>query len=180
MKDEQQDSKGWFSRIPDIVWAPVASGGLILIVGTIALIANQPWLFPSLGPSIFLHIEQPGQPTAKFYNTVVGHLHGIVAAFIAVAVMGAGNAPPVLSTNELTLARVGAAVLALSLNMLFGFLLKASHPPAAATTLLIALGSFKATLQDALTIMMGVLIVAIFGEFLRRLRLGQVKLGSKR
>jgi CBS-domain-containing membrane protein len=57
------------------------------------------------------------------------------------------------------------------LNMLFGFVLKASHPPAAAITLLVALGGFKPTWQDAATIMIGVLIVAIAGAMLRHFRL---------
>jgi hypothetical protein len=54
--------------------------------------------------------------------------------------------------------------------MLLGFILKASHPPAAATTLLVALGGFKPTWQDAATVMIGALIVAIVGEMLRRFR----------
>lgn len=160
--------------IPDIVWAPLTAGALILIVGLVGLAAHQPWLFPSLGPTAFLQAEQPEQKTAQFYNTVVGHLHGMIAGFLTVIILGATNAPGVLSSHELTPVRVWVATIAVALNMLFGFLLKASHPPAAATTLLIALGGFKPTLQDALTIIIGVLIVAIAGEFLRRLRLGQL------
>lgn len=40
--------------VPDIVWAPLAAALLMLIVGLIGLIAHQPWLFPSLGPTAFL------------------------------------------------------------------------------------------------------------------------------
>lgn len=143
----------------------------MLIVGLIGWIAHQPWLFPSLGPTAFLQTEQPEQPTAKFYNTVVGHLHGLVAALLAVFILGANTAPPVLSTHELTPVRIWASVLAIGLNMLLGFVLKASHPPAAATTLLVSLGGFQPTWQDAGAIMIGVLIVAIVGEGLRRFRI---------
>jgi hypothetical protein len=61
-------------------------------------------------------------------------------------------------------------VLAIALNMLFGIVLKASHPPAAATTLLVSLGGFKPTIADVTHVAIGVLIVAIAGEFLRQLR----------
>ncbi len=157
--------------IPDIVWAPLVAAFLLLIAGLMGLLAHQPWLFPSLGPTAFLQAEQPEQPTARFYNTIMGHLHGLVAGLFAVLILGASTAPAVLSTGELTPVRVWAAVLAVALNMLLGFVLKASHPPAAATTLLVALGGFKPTWQDAATIMIGVLIVAIAGEMLRRFRL---------
>lgn len=157
--------------VPDIIWAPLAAAFLMLIVGLIGLLAHQPWLFPSLGPTAFLQAEQPEQPSARFYNTVMGHLHGVIAGMLAVLILGASAAPPVLSTNDLTPVRVWASVLAVALNMLLGFVLKASHPPAAATTLLIALGGFKPTWQDVATIMIGVLIVAIVGEILRRIRL---------
>ena len=47
-----------------------------------------------------------------------------------------------------------------------------SHPPAAATALLVALGGFKPTVRDTLTVIIGVLIVAKIGEVVRRVRLG--------
>lgn len=169
--DRSARPKHYPPRVPDIVWAPLVAAFLMLIVGFIGVLAHQPWLFPSLGPTAFLQAEQPEQPTARFYNTVVGHLHGLVAGLFAVLILGANLAPPVLSTGELTPVRVWASVLAIGLNMLFGFLLKASHPPAAATTLLVSLGGFKPTWQDVITIVLGVLIVAITGELLRRFRL---------
>jgi hypothetical protein len=50
------------------------------------------------------------------------------------------------------------------------FLLKASHPPAAATTLLVSLGGFKPTISDVTHVVIGVLIVAIAGKILRQIR----------
>jgi hypothetical protein len=46
---------------------------------------------------------------------------------------------------------------------------RAPHPPAAATTLLVALGSI-ATLREALIVMAAVVITAGVGEVLRELR----------
>ena len=169
--DRSSRPKRYPLGVPDIVWAPLSAALLMGIVGLIGLLAHQPWLIPSLGPTAFLQTEQPEQPTARFYNTVMGHLHGLIAGVAAVLILGANAAPPVLSTHDLTPVRVWASVLAVGLNMLLGFVLKAFHPPAAATTLLVSLGGFKPTWQDAVTIMIGVLIVAIVGEALRRIRL---------
>ncbi|MEG4107917.1 HPP family protein [Microcoleus sp. S13_C5] len=169
-----QQKRRWPASVPDKVWAPLGAGGLILVVGLIGLLAGQPWLFPSLGPTAFLQVETPDQRSARFYNTVVGHLLGLGAGLLAVTLLGAGDAPAVLSTKELTPVRVWAAAIAIALNMLGGLLLRASHPPAAATTLLVALGGFKPTVHDTLTVIIGVLIVATVGEVLRRIRLGKV------
>jgi CBS-domain-containing membrane protein len=146
----------------------------MLIVGLFGLLAHQPWLFPSLGPTAFLQAEQPNVPFAKFYHTVMGHFIGLCTGLLAVFVLQANSAPGVLLTGKITAVRVAAAVLAVTLNMLIGILLKASHPPAAATTLLVSLGGFKPILHDAVTIMIGVIIVATIGEGFRRWRLQQL------
>lgn len=166
-----QKSENWVGKIPDLIWAPIASGVLILLVGLLGLAAHQPWLFPSLGPTAFLQAELPKLPSSKFYNIVVGHLLGLGSGLLAVALFGANQAPSVLTTGALTTPRVWAAVLAVILNLFLVLLLKASHPPAAATTLLVALGGFKPTLHDVITVIMGVLIVATAGEILRQVRL---------
>lgn len=161
----------WFAALPDVVWSPLTSAGLMLIVGIVGLLANQPWLFPSLGPTAFLQVETPQQSGSKFYNTVIGHCLGLLAGYLSVAMLGAAEAPAVLLTHDLTAIRVWAAALAVGLNTLFGLLLKASHPPAAATTLLVALGGFEPKVSSILTVLAGVIIVATIGESLRRIRL---------
>jgi hypothetical protein len=84
-----------------------------------------------------------------------------------VFLLNAYNDPVPLVDHRITWARVGAAVVALGLTLLF----KAEHPPAGATTLLTALGSIK-TLQDAINLTTGVLIAAAAGEVIRRMRTG--------
>jgi hypothetical protein len=54
--------------------------------------------------------------------------------------------------------------------LLVALLLKASHPPAGATTLLVALGAIK-TIQDGLNAVAGVLVIALLGAAFRRARL---------
>lgn len=165
--------KRGLDAVPEIAWAPVVGGVLTLIPGLLGLAAGNPWLFPSLGPTAFLQAANPQQPESRFYNTLVGHLLGIAAAVAAIMLTGALAEPSVLATHQLYPHRVWASALAVALTLLFQLLLRASHPPAAATTLLITLGGFNLSWKDISTIMVGVLVVAVFGEILRRLRLVQ-------
>ncbi len=169
-KETYSTRRAWVGRIPDAVWGPVVAGILLLIVGGIGLAAGQPWLFPSLGPTAYMLTETPKLPATRFYHVLVGHLVGLGAGFLAVALVNAGSAPPVVSTGILTLSRTGAAALAVAITLASSTLLHASHPPAAATTLLVALGSFK-TGNDALIVFIGVLILAGLGEVARHVRL---------
>jgi hypothetical protein len=161
------------AALPDQLWAPVMAAGLTLLVGLAGLLAGQLWLLPSLGPTAYLQVESPAHPRTRFYNTVVGHLVGLLIGFGAVALLNAWGDPVTLTAKTLTAARVGAAVAALALTILVCFLLRASHPPAGATTLLVALGSLS-TLTDAANLMIGAVLIAAAGEAIRRLRLGKV------
>jgi uncharacterized membrane protein YphA (DoxX/SURF4 family) len=64
-----------------------------------------------------------------------------------------------------------AALVAVVLTMVATSLLRASHPPAAATALLISLGGMQATASEAGTICAGVLILGVVGEGVRQMRL---------
>jgi hypothetical protein len=158
------------AALPEFMWSPIAGAALMVLVGGIACLAGQPWLIPSLGPTAYLQAETPAHPASRFYNTVVGHLIGLLAGFAAVAIFNAWQSPGVLSDHQLALTRVWASAVALGLTLLVGLFLKASHPPAGATTLLVALGAIR-TMQDALNAMAGVLLIALFGAAFRRARL---------
>jgi hypothetical protein len=158
------------SSIPDPLWVPVVSAALVLLVGLLGLATGRPWLGPSLGPTIILVTMSPAHPTARGWNIVAGHLTGLAAGFAAVLLLGAQSAPNPIETGQLEPVRVGAATLAILLTSLGGILTRLSHPPAAATTLLVALGSISRPDQVLATIV-GVLIVAVAGELVRRYRL---------
>jgi hypothetical protein len=155
--------------MPDQIWSPLMGALLTLVVGALSVIFGRVWLFPSLGPTIYLQTEKPADPSARFYNVVLGHLLGLAAGFAAVFLLGAYNDPVPLVDKQITWARVGAAVVALGLTSLLTLLLRAQHPPAGATTLLTALGSIKTT-QDAINLTIGVLIVSTIGELIRKMR----------
>lgn len=163
------------TTVPDALWAPFAVTFLLAVPGVIGYLAGQPWLFPSLGPTAFLQAETPHLSSARFYNVVVGHLLGMLSAFAAVAVFDASTAPSVLSSHSLPTVRLEAALFAVLVTMLGTSMLRASHPPASATTLLIALGGMQATLKEVGIICTGIGILAVVGEGVRQVRLRFVR-----
>jgi hypothetical protein len=158
------------AALPEIIWSPLGAGLLMTIVGGSAWLAGMPWLIPSLGPTAYLQVENPAHPSSRLYNTVVGHLIGLGSGLIAVTMFDAWNLPTVVADHQLVLARAGAAALALLLTLFLTLLVKASHPPAGATTLLVALGAIR-TKNDLINAVAGILLIAVCGEGLRQLRL---------
>jgi HPP family len=158
------------ASIPDVAWGPLVAAGLILLVGLLGVAVGKPWLLPSLGPTAALFALSPAHPTARGWNTIAGHLIGILAGFAGIALAGAAAAPSVLKEGELTWPRVAAATIAVALTVILSTLARANHPPAAATTLLVALGGVD-TADKAVNLMAGVLAIALVGEVLRRVRL---------
>ena len=170
--DTRDRLKVRLSQVPEILWTPGVVTGLTAAIGLFGMLFDQPWLFASLGPTAYLIAHSPKQPAAAFYNAVIGHLTAIVAAFLVVTMLGADDAPSVFVAHHLAGIRVIASALALGLAIPGELLLNASHPPAAATVLLIALGGFSVSFHSALTIMAGVLLLSLLGEPLRRVRAG--------
>jgi hypothetical protein len=163
--------------LPDPIWAPLGVALLTLAVGVPALLFGmQPWLLPSLGPTAFLQTALPAHPSARLWNVVMGHGGGVIAGFAGVFLFNALNDPAVLTDHQLTVGRLGASVVGMAVSMLVGIVLRASHPPAAATVLLITLGSVK-TLEQVIALAIGLAILAVVGELLRRIRLGQPSWG---
>jgi hypothetical protein len=161
------------ASVPDALWGPVAAASLILAVGAFGVVAGSPWLVPSLGPSAVLIALTPVHPTARPWNTIVGHLVGLLAGAAAVSVFGAWAAPTVTGDHVLVASRVLAATLAIALTLAGGSIARASHPPAAATTLLVALGGI-ATLDQGFALLAGVVALAVLGEGFRRVRTRRV------
>ncbi|MEU9742913.1 HPP family protein [Micromonospora chersina] len=111
----------------------------VVVAGAVALLTRQPWLFPSLGPAIMLHIEQPAKPESSPRNTVVGHLVALLAGYAALLATGLADHPSALQEG-VSGARIVAAAGSLAVTAAVLVLLKAPHPPAGATTLIVSLG----------------------------------------
>ncbi len=131
---------------------------------------KQPLIFASLGPTAYELVEQPQIRSARPYNIVVGHLVGLGAGFLAIYLLHAWAAPNVVATGLVTTSRLWAVVVAAVLTTLLNLILRASQPAALATTLLVSLGAMQ-TGRDAVAIILGILIITIIGEPVRRFRL---------
>lgn len=111
----------------------------IAIMAGVGWITRSPFIFPSLGPTAFLFFYTPNSPTASPRHTIYGHAIGIGSGAFALWVTGLRHAPA-LSADTITGRRILAAALSLALTGAVMILLKAAHPPAGATTLIISLG----------------------------------------
>lgn len=111
----------------------------VLGLGALSLSAGTPFLFPSLGATAFLLLSAPRAPAAQPRSAILGHLIGAAAGWSARAACG-------LDGIEATIVAGGgpehvlAAGLALAATCALMGLLRAEHPPAGATTLIVALG----------------------------------------
>jgi hypothetical protein len=151
------------------VVVPVAAAPVVGLIGLLRMALGVPWLFPSLGPTIAIQLGSPDLPGARAWNVVAGHLIGLCCGIAAVYLTGAAGTPGVTEAQALSDLRVGAAVVAVLLSMWLQAALRASDPPAEATTLLIALGALKPDLRTASMVLAGVILIALQGEISRRL-----------
>ncbi len=111
----------------------------IALLSGVAMISGTPFVFPSLGPTAFLFFFTPDSPTSSPRHSLLGHAIGIVCGYAALVVTGLDHSPPAMVTG-VNLQRDLAAALSLALTGALMILLKAAHPPAGATTLIISLG----------------------------------------
>lgn len=163
-------TREYWRQSSDTLIEPIASAVLILAAGLIGVAFHRPWLFSSLGPTAFQTTEYPEMKSSRIYNVFAGHFIAIGMGFAALAIMGGWAAPAVASSHHLTLMRVWTAVIAIALTLFGTMIVGASHPPAASTTLLVALGSHQ-TARSALQLVIGIVIVGGLGECMRLLRL---------
>ena len=139
----------------------------LAISGVVGLAIKQPYLFPSLGPTVMLFFESPKQPAASAKNAVLGHLVGILVGAACLYGFGLGNDPPV-TEQGLNLTRVVAAALSVALTGLLLRAIRSPHPPAGATTLLVTLGVLKGA-TELVTMMLAVLLVTVVAVTVNRL-----------
>ncbi|HEV2499076.1 MAG TPA: HPP family protein [Terriglobia bacterium] len=111
----------------------------IAIMSGIAMLSHTPFIFPSLGPTAVLLFYTPLAPTASPRHTIYGHAIGIICGYASLWMVSLRHSPAA-TVAGMNGARILAAALSLALTGALMILLKAAHPPAAATTLIISLG----------------------------------------
>ena len=127
---------------PRLVWAVyVGINGFITIalLALLSLVTGSPFVFPSLGPTAYLFFFSPLSESSSPRNTVLGHAIGLVCGYAAFA-FAVASSPPFGMNPGVHGPRVLAAALSLSATGALMALLRVSHPPAGATTLIVSLG----------------------------------------
>lgn len=116
--------------------------GSLLSMGSlagVAAITHTPFIFPSLGPTAYLLYFAPRSPASTPRACLLGHAIALICGYFALTISGLVDRPPTVEV-QVELARIISASLALGLTCFFLVLLKIDHPPAGATTLIVALG----------------------------------------
>jgi CBS-domain-containing membrane protein len=144
---------------------------VLALTGVVGIALKQPWLFPSLGPTVMLFFESPEQPSSRPLNTLVGHAVGIVAGvacLYAFGLQGQPSAPEAgLTPSYLLAAATSVAVTTLVLTFL-----RLPHPPAGASTLIVSLGILTQPPQLA-SMMAAVLLITLAGWGLNTVLIGR-------
>ena len=143
------------------------------VLGVVGDASDLPLLFPSLGPTLMVLSETPDTPSARPRNVLVGHGVGIAAGWLSLVVTGLLHHPSSVQEG-IHPARIVAACMALGLTALALQVVHAPHPPAGATTLIVALGVLhtgRQLLSMALAVVLcTVLTLAVRELFHRRMR----------
>lgn len=156
----------WGNR-GNAVYTFIGSFICIGISGLLAWKLKEPFLFPSLGATCFLMFETPLAEVSSTRNVVIGHMVGAAVAFFWLWVFGLIGKPSAIVAG-FTGGRVAAIALSLGFTGLILRLVRAAHPPAGATTVIVSLGLLS-TGHQMWILFLGVLIVAIPAGILNRL-----------
>lgn len=137
------------------------AGVLFTVLGAVAWLSGEPFIFPSLGPSAFiLAFERRGKRT-RTYRVVGSHLIGGVAGLLAYSVLAGGVSltatPPPASMDGLRLAMSG--VLSIIMTSWGMIATDTIHAPACATTLIVSLGLLSTPLQVSIIVVSVVILV---------------------
>jgi CBS-domain-containing membrane protein len=136
------------------------------LISAIALLTHEPFVFPSLGPTAFLLFYAARSQVASPRNAITGHLNGVIAGYLALLATGLQGKPANL--DDVTWPRLGAAAISLSLTAAAMVLLRAPHPPAGATTLIVSLGVLNRLSQMGI-VMAGVVVLVAQAFIVNRL-----------
>lgn len=144
----------------------LATATTTTILGVLAGYLHEPFVFPSVGPTIFILFFTPLGLQAAPRNVIGGQVIGIACGYLALLAFGLTAGPA--DIFDLTAPRIGSAVLALSLTLALMVWLGLPHAPAGATTLIVALGLVH-TLPHLAILLLAVVLVVVCAFGINRL-----------
>lgn len=155
----------WGNR-GNAIYTAIGSLLTIGLSGLLAWVLDEPLVFPSLGATAFLFFETPMAEVASIRNTIIGHAVGAGVAFVWLTVFGLVGDPSAL-TAGFDAGRMACVALSLSFTGGILRLLRAAHPPAGATTVIVSIGLLT-TWDELLVLIAGVAILSLSAWSLNR------------
>lgn len=120
------------------LYVVIAAFVTMALIGVFAVWRSEPFIFPPLGPTMFLLFAFPMAAESNPRNVVSAHLIGLIAGIVALLVFGLVDVPP--DPTDLDWNRLRAILLALALAILGIMALRALHVPGVATALVVGMG----------------------------------------
>ena len=144
------------------------AGVLLTVVGLLAWVTGQPFVFPSLGPSGYVLATARADAAEIDPRRVVGgHLLGLAAGLLTYHSIASGlfiTAPAAaFSLSQLRLVASGVVAVVLTTAAMKRTALV--HPPACATTLIVALGLLSSATEAAVVVVSVVVLVGVHVAF---------------
>lgn len=127
---------------PLLIWTAYVFVNGFVTIGLLALMAvvsETPFVFPSLGPTAYLFFFSPMGQSSSPRNAILGHAIGLVCGYGAFWAAGLEHGAPNFH-DGVYWPRILSAALSLAFTGALMVLLRVNHPPAGATTLIVALG----------------------------------------
>jgi CBS-domain-containing membrane protein len=118
-------------------------------LGLLSWISGQPFLIPSLGPSIYLLATLPDAEMNYPRRIIAGQFIGAVAGFASFHLL-VGNVETITTSPAVSLVvlrQVLSSFTAAVLTTVGMYLTETQHPPAYATTLIVSLGLITAVTE---------------------------------
>lgn len=111
----------------------------VALLGVLSMLLGIPLVLPAVGASAYLVFADPDAPVAAPRNVLVGHALGAAIGWGMLVAFDLDGEASSLSA-PLTWQRVAAVAGALSATIGVLRALRCSHPPAGATTMIVAMG----------------------------------------
>jgi len=141
------------------------AGVLVTVLGAVAWLSGQPFVFPSLGPSAFLLAFERRGDRGSLSRIVASHAIGGVAGLLAYTLLGAGvtlTATPAPGSAA-GLHLVASGVCSIVLTSWGMIATDTNHAPACATTLIVSLGLLSTPIQVGIIVSSVVVLVVVHG-----------------
>lgn len=149
---------------------------LVTVAAVMAWLSGLPMLFPSLGPSAFVMAMFPKSEASNVQRVVGGHAIGTAAGLVAYWLFGATGSMVVAAepASVAGLRLAGSGILAMALTVAGMLAADVRHPPACATTLIVALGLLSTPFEGGVILLAVAVMVGTHSGLLWTERIGGI------